>query len=155
PDPVGLAVGDFNHDGFVDLAIANEYPANKVLVLLNNSLGVFTQSGPYAVGSDPLRLVAADVNGDGNLDLVTVNQFSTTVSVVPGNHDGSFQTARNFDVGLSPKAVTVGDFNRDGKPDLAVANNGGVTLLQGNGSGNFTPDPGSPVSAAAGGGAVA
>src|SRR5437899_152101 len=64
---------------------------------------------------------------------------STAVSVLPGNGDGTFQTAALYGVGLNPQSVAVGDFNGDGKPDLAVANAGSdtVSVLLGNGNGTF------------------
>jgi len=47
--------------------------------------------------------------------------------------------------------VAVGDFNGDGKPDLAIANKSDftVTVLLGNGTGEFTAAPGSPLSVGA------
>ena len=53
------------------------------------------------------------------MDLASANYFSTTISVLPGNGNGTFQAAQNFGVGMAPMGVAVGDFNRDGQPDLA------------------------------------
>jgi len=49
-------------------------------------------------------------------------------------------------VGAFPASLAVADFNGDGKPDLAIANFGddSVTVLLGNGAGQFVPAPGSP-----------
>jgi len=55
-------------------------------------------------------------------DLAAANLGSTTVSVLPGNGDGTFQAALNFGAGLGPVFVAVDDFNGDGKRDMAVAN---------------------------------
>lgn len=68
---------------------------------------------------------------------------------------GTLMSAANspFQVGTSPNSVAVADFNGDGKPDLAIANYGAnsggpgssVTVLLGDGSGNFTQASNSPI----------
>jgi len=52
-----------------------------------------------------------------------------------------------YATGKQPFAIVVADFNRDGFPDLATADAGSsdITILLGNGSGGFTPAPGSPT----------
>jgi multidrug efflux pump len=42
------------------------------------------------------------------------------LSVLLGNGDGTFQTARNFPVGSSPSSLAVGDFDGNGTLDLAA-----------------------------------
>jgi len=51
-----------------------------------------------------------------------------TVSVLPGNGDGTFQNHIDYPTGVGPNSVVVGDFNGDGKLDLATANAGDNTL---------------------------
>jgi len=70
------------------------------------------------------------------------NYYTNNVSVLLGNGDGSFQTARSFAAGSGPTSIAVGDFNRDGLPDLAVVNNNyeydnNVSVLLGDGDGSF------------------
>jgi hypothetical protein len=93
----------------------------------------------YAVGQVPFSVAVGDFNGDGRPDLAVANQVGNSVSVLLGNGDGSFQTARNFAAGDTPKSVVIGDFNNDGKLDLAVANivSNTVSVLLGNGDGTF------------------
>jgi hypothetical protein len=80
-----------------------------------------------------------DFNGDGRPDLAAANEFSSDISVLLGNGDGSFQAATSLAAGARPLSVAVGDFNGDGKPDLAAANSGSdtVSVLLGNGNGSF------------------
>ena len=49
--------------------------------------------------------------------------------------------------GVQPQSIAVADFNGDGNQDLAVANVNGneLTILLGDGSGGFSPAPGSPI----------
>ena len=92
----------------------------------------------YPVGLNPQAVAAADFNGDGRLDLATAN-YSSSVSVLLGNANGTFQPAQESPTGTSPLSLAVGDFNADGKLDLATANAGDVSVLLGNGNGTFQP----------------
>src|SRR5205809_3912881 len=97
----------------------------------------------YPVGAGPYSVAAGDLNGDGRLDLVVANSLANSVSVLLGNGDGTFQTARNFDAGLGsgPIWVLIVDVNGDGRPDILLANQSrnSVGVLLGNGDGTFQP----------------
>ena len=118
-----VTVADFNGDGIVDLATANEN-VGKASVLLGNGDGTFQPHRDYAVGGDPESIVAADFNGDGKPDLTVANALGPggSVSVLLGNGDGTFKTQIVYTTGSEPVSVAVGDFNRDGKIDLVLAN---------------------------------
>src|SRR6266699_3917489 len=152
--PSGMAVGDFNGDGKLDLAVVNFGDWN-IYVLLGNGDGTFqaARSVYFASGGGfPWYVVTADFNGDGKLDLAVSNYGDNSFSVLLGNGDGTFQPPRTLPIGTHPALVAVGDFNGDGKPDLAVADYGcpldctsspsnTVTVLLGNGNGTFLPGP--------------
>src|SRR2546426_1272138 len=82
----------------------------------------FVAAGAFSAGTNPISVATGDFNRDGKADLAVANQQSTTVSVLLGRGDGTFQAAVNYSVGIYPESIAVGDFNGDGKPDLAVAN---------------------------------
>src|SRR6266487_1245275 len=152
--PSGIAVGDFNGDGKLDLAVVNFGDWN-IYVLLGNGDGTFqaARSVYFASGGGfPWYVVTADFNGDGKLDLAVSNYGDNSFSVLLGNGDGTFLAPQVTPVGLNPWYFAVGDFNGDGKLDLAVADYGcpldctsspsnTVTVLLGNGNGTFLPGP--------------
>ena len=136
--PYALVAGDFNGDGHIDLAVANEN-SNDVSILLGNGDGTFQPQVTYAVGPYPSAIAAGDFNGDGRTDLAVSNGIGNTISVLLGNGDGMFQSQVTTTVAAD--VIVAGDFNGDGRLDLAVAetDNDGVSVLLGNGDGTFQP----------------
>ncbi len=136
-----VAVGDFNKDGHLDIAVAY-LEDNVVRVLLNSGTGSsnFNAATAYAVGKQPYWIASGDLNGDGYPDLVTANTTDGTISVLLNNRNGTFAAAATYTVGKQPFQVAIGDVNGDGVPDLAVSNYGGntVTVLFGHPGGTFT-----------------
>ena len=141
--PVSVAVGDFDGNMKLDLAVANQSPGQmygNVSVLLSNGMGGFSPATNFDVGMLPYSVAMGDFNGDLKPDLVVANYMSNNVSVLLGNGIGSFSPATNFDVGMGPYSVAVGEFNGDMKLDLVVANrtSNTISVLLGNGVGGFS-----------------
>jgi hypothetical protein len=127
-DSASVAVGDFNGDGVLDLAVANMnvccLETASVGVLLGRGDGTFQTVVNYPSKTRGYSIAASDVDGDGNLDVVLSN-----ATVFLGNGDGTLQPLQSYNV--QPDAPTfevnrgvVADFNGDGKPDLMVADFG-------------------------------
>ena len=118
--------------------------------------GNFTPAvtSPETAGTAPISLVAANINGDAQPDLAVTDFVDSTVSILLGNGAGNFTQAPTSPEAIgSPSAgVAAGDFNNDGNTDLAAANlnAGNVSILLGNGSGDFTAALTSPESSGPG-----
>ena len=131
-----LAAGDFNGDGFLDLAVATGV---NISILLGNGDGTFQRAVIYNSGSAALSVAVADLNGDGKLDLIVAS--GEDVSVLLGNGDGTFGPPTEYPITTGVLDVQVGDFNQDGKLDVAlVANESNLGILLGNGDGTFQPE---------------
>jgi hypothetical protein len=149
-----IAVGDFNGDHLLDVAIwaQNANTGNaEVHIYLGNGTGAFAYSNTYSAPASgntnpgPNSIVAEDVNGDGKIDLVAMTPYNG-VFVFLGNGDGTFQTPLpnttvcTDSIGVC-QSIAVADLNGDGKPDAAVQSGGtaggGISILLGNGNGTF------------------
>jgi FG-GAP-like repeat/FG-GAP repeat len=150
--PVGrgmseIAVGDYNRDGFKDLAIGGTQ--GQVYLLHGVGDGTFVQQPTVAAVVDPsfipvTDIDAADFNGDSIPDLVVaVPHNGSRTAILIGNGDGTFRTPlvlTSPHLNL-PQQVAVADYNGDGFQDLALSlGDGSFGLMQirnGNGDGTF------------------
>lgn len=120
-----VASADFDGDGDADLVAATTYDGT-VSIHLNDGYGGFATGDPafYPVGSYPRDVVCADFDDDGNADIAVANSGGSTVSILLGNGDGTFDAAVDYSPGMTPFDLATGDFDDDGWVDLAVVSSG-------------------------------
>ncbi len=144
-----VAVADFNGDGRLDLAAANE--DNTMSVFLARGDGGFQPRVNYPAGSYSQNVAVGDFDMDSRPDIVVSNFVESTLSMYLNHGDGTFGSAVIIPVGPHPRYVTVADLNGDGLPDLATANyhdaieEGSVSVRLNRGNASFGPETRYPV----------
>ena len=137
PSPISLAVGDFNRDGKLDVAVI-AVGSQLVSVMLGVGDGTFGAPVSYTATSGAIALTTADLDRDGNLDLIVGGNAG--VAILFGKGNGTFWGPAIY--GISSVAVQVADIDGDGKLDLVVTtgfSDPKVSVLKGRGYGTFDP----------------
>jgi hypothetical protein len=138
-----IAPGDFNNNGYIDLAVPNR-DGGQSYVYLNDGKANFPRRVPFGPTDATIRVAAgADLNGDGRLDIVAIDERRGTL-IYFNQPDGTFSAGVPVGtVKATPYALAVGDLNRDGKIDIVVGYVNSQPIVYFNdGSGrNFTPVP--------------
>lgn len=147
--PQAIAAGDFNRDGLPDVMVTLNDSQVGLALITGRAGGGFNPPVHFAnaSGFDSPAIAAADLDNDANLDVVVGHGIAcyqapcvpaTSITVMYGNGDGTFQPAQVIEVGSDTAAIGVGDFNRDGLRDLVLASSRSrVHLLLGSGGGSF------------------
>ena len=139
-DIQSLTVGDLNGDHKLDVAIASDFPTNKISIFFGNGDGTFQNEAiPFTLPANVNNLFAlatADLNGDGKADLVFTVHDQTSIPhamVALATGGGAFAAPVLYAVG-GTRSVAIADMNGDGIPDIVTS---GVSILYGDGTGSF------------------
>src|SRR5712692_1885637 len=158
-NPSSVVVTDFNGDGNLDFAVANQGD-NTISVFRGDGKGGFTEfpGSPFALTNTstvsekgPVAMVTANFRGAVNstnnspeVDLAVVNQSTNNVAILHGssNLDATFAAASGspLPTAVTPAGIVIANFTGGNFPSLAVTNKGQGTLgiYVGLGEGTFS-----------------
>lgn len=138
--PGGLALGDLDRDGRLDVILA--LPLELHLQVRIGTADGFGEPRAVMVPGPPSRIAVGDLDGDGVPDLAVTSGTDDRLFILTGTGSASFLPPRSIDLPAFslPNAVVIEDIDRDGRADIAVANEGddSVILLAGQGNGVFS-----------------
>ncbi len=105
-----LAIGDFNHDGRPDLAVA-EAETDAVWLLRGDGTGGFGPPTRLAIDARQRLVARGDFDGDGLPDQAMADQFASGVTLLFGAGTGDFSTTTAAADRSRVPAVVLGDFS--------------------------------------------
>jgi hypothetical protein len=138
---LGVAVGDYNGDGWLDLYVANDGTPNQLWINRHNGTfvdeGLISGSALNAAGNPEgsMGIASGDFDLDGDEDLFVTNIVAETSVLYVNDGHGTFEDARARSGLAALTAAFTGfgtdwvDYDNDGWPDLFIAN-GAVNIVE-------------------------
>lgn len=140
--PRSVALGDFNSDGHLDLAVASRF-INQVSIYLGEGTGRFSEAELsifFYLNPGAPAVAAGDFNGDGHADLAVVS-LDRSLTVLLGDGAVGFEVSAESPLQLDviPTAIATADVDGDGILDLVVVDGvvDTMTVFTGDGEGGF------------------
>jgi len=132
----GMAFGDVNNDGKMDVAIADH--CRGTFVYLGDGAGHWksASAGLPTIGAEDVTV--GDFNNDGCLDLAIVAAAEEGVRAFLGNCKGVWkESSKGLARNEWGQAIVAGDIDGDGNVDLAAAYSAGPRVWLGDGKGSW------------------
>ena len=138
---LGVSVGDYDGDGWLDLFVANDATPNQLWI--NRKNGTFDDRGllsgtAFNAAGNPegsMGIASGDYDNDGDEDLFVTNLIGESHALYVNDGRGNFEDARGPAGLVAPVAAFTGfgtkwfDYDLDGKLDLFIAN-GAVNIVE-------------------------
>lgn len=138
----GVATGDFDGDGWPDVAVESA-DTREVRILRGGERGL-APAIAVAIGTMPYsRLGVGEVTGDGRLDVLVPGHGDQTVRAIESRAGVFSLAATTIRLAAQPWMIVAGDVNGDRRDDLFVVETGGTSLWLA-GAAGWAPAPGSP-----------
>jgi hypothetical protein len=138
---LGVSIGDYNADGWLDVYVANDANPNQLWINRHDGTfrdeGMLSGSAVNAAGNPEgsMGIASGDFDQDGDEDIFITNIIGETYAFYENDGRGNFEDVRNKVGVAAPTAAVTGfgtdwfDYDNDGWLDLFVAN-GAVNIIE-------------------------
>jgi hypothetical protein len=138
---LGVSVGDYNGDGWLDLFVANDATLNQLWINRQNGTfedrGLLSGTAVNAAGNPEgsMGIASDDYDNDGDEDLFVTNLIGESHALYVNDGRGNFEDARGRSGLVAAVSAYTGfgtkwfDYDLDGKLDLFIAN-GAVNIVE-------------------------
>jgi hypothetical protein len=126
--PIALVAADFNGDGRLDIACANQ-GGNTIACFLQTATGGFPATPSFTLGSaavtpSPCALAVGDIDTDGYLDIAVASRTANKVLLFRQTGPGVFNPVPVATITHAsmqqPTSIVLADFDHDGALDVFV-----------------------------------
>lgn len=142
---IGLALGDLDGDGNLDIVLARGQHSPMVdVILFNDGKERFELHRLSDIADNSFSVALGDLDGDGDLDVVIGNDRHHPSRLYSNDGSRRFTPAGSFGAPeWNSRTVLLSDLDGDGRPDIVVANRdrpnqpGGTYACPNDGRGQF------------------
>jgi hypothetical protein len=142
--PDDVTVDDFDGDSTPDLAIANSYFGQIIILFNDNPGGGFLGYSELTAVDTPSSITSGDFDGDGRRDIAVVSWGTSWLAIFTNQGNYNF-AAQYLTVGQHPVDVEAADLDGDSLPDLVVVNQGSGSIMVLFSAGGAPPPPPPPI----------
>ncbi|MBN1551996.1 VCBS repeat-containing protein, partial [bacterium] len=118
--PEGIACGDLDQDGWLDLAVGNGVSQN-ISIMINTGDGEFVSKGEYTCGDGAEAVVIGNFNADALPDLAVALKRDNHYCILINEGGAVFNPPAEMTMPKGQNGLTTADFDNDGRDDIALA----------------------------------
>jgi len=143
--PYAFATGDFDEDGYLDLAVANG-AGDPIFLLENDGTGLFPVPSTLDPGGRARLLATGALDGDAHVDLLLLLDTPARLVFVAGEGDGGFAPpVEVMTVSESTCDLLLADMNDDARLDVVAIDPTTARVYLGDGAGGFVLQASTPI----------